>query len=209
MLASEIQIQANCIFAGENTITSFGQITALLLSLAPLWSLSVALYRWPRTRRRLERRRRRAALSLSLTHTQTMATDSIIDIIVPNPEFIPNPSSEGRDGKGKGKGGDGATTEHIETVTTALPVGECARPTRALQSAMRGGRARSRSQDPRSPSRTRPTSIVTVADARARARGAHTRAPTGSLLDAVPLPMSTAEEWNELATLVRAAEPGS
>ncbi|RDX54931.1 hypothetical protein OH76DRAFT_1397245 [Lentinus brumalis] len=57
--ASELQIKANCIFDGENSLTSFGQITALLLSLAPLWSLTVALYKWPEMQRKVARRRRR------------------------------------------------------------------------------------------------------------------------------------------------------
>ena len=169
------------------------QITALLLSLAPLWSLSVALYRWPQIRRRLERRRRRSA-ALSLTQT---TTGSVTDLIVPNPDFVPGADPpEYVTGKGAGKGEVAA--EHVEathTRTTALPSGERARPTRAraLQSAMRGGRARSRSQDPReqSPSRSR------------------RRTQTSSLLDAVAVPMSTAEEWNELATFGGASSPGS
>ncbi|KAI0691140.1 hypothetical protein C8T65DRAFT_85834 [Cerioporus squamosus] len=57
--SSELQIKANCIFEGENSLTSFGQITALLLSLAPLWSLTVALYKWPEMQRKLAQRRRR------------------------------------------------------------------------------------------------------------------------------------------------------
>ena len=35
-----------------------------------------------------------------------------------------------------------------------------------------------------------------------RARIGHTRMPTGSLME-VPLPVSTEEEWNELATFRR------
>ncbi|KAI0629929.1 hypothetical protein C8Q77DRAFT_1064531 [Trametes polyzona] len=58
-ISAELQIQANCIFDGENVISGFGQITALLLALQPLWSVTLAIYRWPATRRRLERRRRR------------------------------------------------------------------------------------------------------------------------------------------------------
>ena len=180
------------------------QITALLLSLAPLWSLSVALYRWPQTRRRLERRRRRsAALSLSLTRTHTQTTTgSVTDLIVPNPDFVPASADppEYDTGKGGGKGEGDVTVGHIDatqTRTTALPAGERARPTRAraLQSAMRGGRARSRSrsQDLRSRSQSR----------------ARRRTQTGSLLDAVAVPMSTAEEWNELATFGGASALGS
>ncbi|PIL34876.1 hypothetical protein GSI_02663 [Ganoderma sinense ZZ0214-1] len=208
IIASEIQIQANCLFTGENSITSFGQITALLLSLAPLWSLSVALYRWPQTRRRLERRRRRVALSnsLVLTRTQT-ATGSVTDLIVPNLDFASVADPDAGDGKGTEKGTEKgeATVEHIETTrTTALPAGERARPTRALQSAMRGGRARSRSQDPQPQSQSRSRSRG-PRGAGARSRASHVRAPTGSFLDAVPVPTSTAEEWNELATFGRSS----
>ncbi|RPD56700.1 hypothetical protein L226DRAFT_537871 [Lentinus tigrinus ALCF2SS1-7] len=56
---SELQIRANCIFDGENSIASFGQITALLLSLAPLWSLTVAVYKWHQMQVKLKRRRKR------------------------------------------------------------------------------------------------------------------------------------------------------
>ncbi|KAH9919156.1 uncharacterized protein BXZ73DRAFT_92098 [Epithele typhae] len=62
IIATERQIQENCLFQGENVISSFGQITALLLSLAPIWSLTVALYKWPALQRRLERQRRRELL---------------------------------------------------------------------------------------------------------------------------------------------------
>ncbi|KAI0350172.1 hypothetical protein OH77DRAFT_1431320 [Trametes cingulata] len=58
LISAEIQIKANCIFSGENTISSFGQITALLLAAQPLWSLIAALYRWPADQRRLARRQK-------------------------------------------------------------------------------------------------------------------------------------------------------
>jgi hypothetical protein len=45
--ASERQIQRNRIFDGENDLTGFGQMAALLLTLAPVWSLVVALYKYP------------------------------------------------------------------------------------------------------------------------------------------------------------------
>ncbi|KAI0369432.1 hypothetical protein BV20DRAFT_968016 [Pilatotrama ljubarskyi] len=64
LISAEIQIQTNCIFSGENTISSFGQITALLLAAQPLWSLIAALYRWPARQRRIARRRK---------HMQTLA----------------------------------------------------------------------------------------------------------------------------------------
>ncbi|KAH9849493.1 hypothetical protein C2E23DRAFT_888205 [Lenzites betulinus] len=59
IISAELQIRANCIFDGENTITSFGQITALLLAMQPLWSVTIAIYQWPSKQRRLERRSRR------------------------------------------------------------------------------------------------------------------------------------------------------
>jgi hypothetical protein len=59
--ASERQIQDNDIFDGENDLTGFGQMAALLLTLAPVWSLVVAIYKYPaildRKRRRLRRQR--------------------------------------------------------------------------------------------------------------------------------------------------------
>ncbi|KAI0671246.1 hypothetical protein C8Q78DRAFT_1131643 [Trametes maxima] len=59
IISAELQIQENCIFEGENLISSFGQITALLLAAQPMWSLTVALYRWPARQRREERKRKR------------------------------------------------------------------------------------------------------------------------------------------------------
>ncbi|KAI9068732.1 hypothetical protein FKP32DRAFT_1641846 [Trametes sanguinea] len=77
LISSELQIQANCIFSGENIISSFGQITALLLSAQPLWSLTVALYRWPAT---IERQRRlqqqRGGTSLLPTASPTVSSPS-------------------------------------------------------------------------------------------------------------------------------------
>ncbi|KAI8986292.1 hypothetical protein BD414DRAFT_546366 [Trametes punicea] len=56
LISVEIQIHANCIFYGENAISSFGQITALLLAAQPLWSLTVALYKLPLIRRNVRKR---------------------------------------------------------------------------------------------------------------------------------------------------------
>ncbi|KAI0345541.1 hypothetical protein BDW22DRAFT_1481783 [Trametopsis cervina] len=56
--ASEWQRAINCIFesdGGENNFGGLGQITAIFVALAPLWSLSVALYRYPSLRRRRRR----------------------------------------------------------------------------------------------------------------------------------------------------------
>ncbi|KAI0738827.1 hypothetical protein C8Q80DRAFT_212488 [Daedaleopsis nitida] len=83
IIASEIQIQANCIFDGENSITSFGQITALLLSLAPVWSLTVALYKWPEVQRKLERRKRHEQIRLQ----RTQSLNSPVDPAAHNPEL--------------------------------------------------------------------------------------------------------------------------
>ncbi|KAI0655457.1 hypothetical protein C8Q70DRAFT_923626 [Cubamyces menziesii] len=71
LIASEMQIQENCIFEGENMISSFGQITALLLAAQPMWSLTIALYRWPAAQRRLARRRRRDQPELAPVLPQT------------------------------------------------------------------------------------------------------------------------------------------
>ncbi|KAI0326220.1 hypothetical protein GY45DRAFT_1329192 [Cubamyces sp. BRFM 1775] len=83
LVASELQIQANCIFEGENMISSFGQITALLLAAQPMWSLTVALYRWPAAQRRLARRRRREQLELAPVLPQT-ATQASADHLSPS-----------------------------------------------------------------------------------------------------------------------------
>jgi len=68
IIQSELQIQANCIFTaeGENNFSGFGQITALLLALTPLWSLTLALYRYPSRLRKAERRRKALVQSLSV-----------------------------------------------------------------------------------------------------------------------------------------------
>ncbi|KAJ3549372.1 hypothetical protein NM688_g5182 [Phlebia brevispora] len=50
----EHQRSENAVFAGENDFKGFGQITAFLLSLAPLWTLFVGLYKYPALRRRLK-----------------------------------------------------------------------------------------------------------------------------------------------------------
>jgi len=43
----------------ENSFVDFGQITAVLLALTPLWSLIIALYKYPHLRQRLKREKRR------------------------------------------------------------------------------------------------------------------------------------------------------
>jgi hypothetical protein len=57
--ASERQIYMNPMFQGENSLMGFGQTAALLLALVPLWSLTVALYKYPaqiRQKRRIKRK---------------------------------------------------------------------------------------------------------------------------------------------------------
>ncbi|CAL1713793.1 unnamed protein product [Somion occarium] len=61
IITSEWQPKMNQIEDGENDFAGFGQITAILLSLAPLWSLTVALYRYPALRKTLRRRQLAAA----------------------------------------------------------------------------------------------------------------------------------------------------
>lgn len=58
-LVSERQIYMNPIFQGENSLMGFGQTAALLLALVPLWSLTIALYKYPaqiRQKRRIKRK---------------------------------------------------------------------------------------------------------------------------------------------------------
>ncbi|CAL1713781.1 unnamed protein product [Somion occarium] len=61
LISSEWQRSLNHISEGEDDFGGFGQVTAIFLSLAPLWSLSVALYKYPSLRRRQERHRQRVA----------------------------------------------------------------------------------------------------------------------------------------------------
>ncbi|KAI0088653.1 hypothetical protein BDY19DRAFT_178615 [Irpex rosettiformis] len=53
--ASEWQCARNHLFAGENNFGGLGQITAMSVSLAPLWSLVVALNKYPSLRRKRQR----------------------------------------------------------------------------------------------------------------------------------------------------------
>ncbi|KAI0073010.1 hypothetical protein K474DRAFT_1711093 [Panus rudis PR-1116 ss-1] len=59
LASSEWQRAENCVGQDEDDFGGFGQITAIFLALAPLWSLSVALYKYPSMRRRQERHRQR------------------------------------------------------------------------------------------------------------------------------------------------------
>ncbi|OSX57088.1 hypothetical protein POSPLADRAFT_1174552 [Postia placenta MAD-698-R-SB12] len=59
IIISEFQIQSNCIYSGENSLSGFGQITSVFLALTPVWSLIVALYRLPGKLRKAERGRAR------------------------------------------------------------------------------------------------------------------------------------------------------
>ncbi|THG96081.1 hypothetical protein EW026_g5682 [Hermanssonia centrifuga] len=58
IVSSEWQRSVNNPTPGENDFSGFGQITALLLSLAPAWSLTVAFYKYPSFKRKQESRRR-------------------------------------------------------------------------------------------------------------------------------------------------------
>jgi hypothetical protein len=67
--ASELQIHKNRIFIGENSLMGFGQTAALLLALVPLWSLTVALYKYPfKIQQRRRNRRREAQLEYERQH---------------------------------------------------------------------------------------------------------------------------------------------
>ncbi|GJE92576.1 hypothetical protein PsYK624_087310 [Phanerochaete sordida] len=53
--ASEIQMRDNCVFYGENSFGGLGQITAAGVSVVPLWSLCMALYKYPALRAKQKR----------------------------------------------------------------------------------------------------------------------------------------------------------
>ncbi|CCL99773.1 uncharacterized protein FIBRA_01795 [Fibroporia radiculosa] len=74
IVLSELQIRINCIFDGENNFGGFGQITALFLALTPVWSLTVALYRYPSQLRR--RRRRELEALAAAANVRTMSPDT-------------------------------------------------------------------------------------------------------------------------------------
>ncbi|CCL99762.1 uncharacterized protein FIBRA_01784 [Fibroporia radiculosa] len=76
IIASELQIRMNCIFSGENYFGGFGQITATFLAFTPIWSLTVALYRYPAELRK-QRRRELAARTSSLRHPSPAAVSRI------------------------------------------------------------------------------------------------------------------------------------
>ena len=74
------------------------QITALLLALAPLWSLTIALYQWPERQRRLERRKRREEYG-AYSHTAPPAGSSS----TPDQIHAPGAEPDGHSGEGKDK----------------------------------------------------------------------------------------------------------
>ncbi|KAF8969148.1 hypothetical protein BDZ97DRAFT_1915511 [Flammula alnicola] len=45
LVSSEVQVAKNCVLGGENTSWSFGQVAALLVALAPAWSIFAAIQR--------------------------------------------------------------------------------------------------------------------------------------------------------------------
>ncbi|EED80566.1 predicted protein [Postia placenta Mad-698-R] len=59
IVISELQIQWNCIYSGENSFSGFGQITAAFLAFTPIWSIIVALCRLPGELRKAESARAR------------------------------------------------------------------------------------------------------------------------------------------------------
>lgn len=69
--ASEMQKRKNCMFDGENDFGGLGQITAVGVSFVPLWSLAVALYKYPALRKKQREHLARAAGQAS------SSTDSI------------------------------------------------------------------------------------------------------------------------------------
>ncbi|PCH40458.1 hypothetical protein WOLCODRAFT_16544 [Wolfiporia cocos MD-104 SS10] len=85
ILMSEIQTWANCIFPGENDFGTFGQITALILALAPVWVLVAAVPKvWRRVRRAL-RTYRRTRESISNSPAAIGRPDSMaIELDPPN-----------------------------------------------------------------------------------------------------------------------------
>ncbi|OJT02168.1 hypothetical protein TRAPUB_7283 [Trametes pubescens] len=177
IISAEIQIQANCIFDGENVISSFGQITALLLSMQPLWSVIVAIYRLPARQRRIERRRKREQQqdqlqALDGAKAPLTPSTASLHITLPGnrPASIPSPV------RGRSRSVLVSADRFAPTAAVvAAPNGERGVPTPASPGRRRGGM-------------------------RSRAPATTTTTTTQAVID-VYIPRTRTEEWNELVSL--------
>ncbi|EIW52348.1 uncharacterized protein TRAVEDRAFT_156445 [Trametes versicolor FP-101664 SS1] len=175
IISAEIQIQANCIFDGENIISSFGQITALLLSMQPLWSVIVAVYRLPARQRRIERRRKREEQeqlqALDGAKAPLSPTTASLHITLPGngPTSAPGSPVRGRSRSVLVSADRFAPTAAV----VAAPNGERRVPTPASPGRRRGGM---------------------------RSRAPATTTGTHAVID-VYIPRTHTEEWNELVSL--------
>ena len=109
----------------------------LLLSLAPDWSLTVALYKWPEVQRKLERRKRQEQLRLQRTQSLNSPVDAPVGTGVGSA-----PADE-----------HGAIVDTIVPVVAATPGATIAPPTPIITSgATTRARTRRRLHGPRAPS---------------------------------------------------------
>ncbi|KAI0823273.1 hypothetical protein BC628DRAFT_1325548 [Trametes gibbosa] len=171
IISAELQIRVNCIFDGENTINSFGQITALLLAMQPLWSVTIAIYRWPSKQRRIERRNRR--------EQKNPQQASIA------PKAPPSPSS---------------SLPHLlsESPTQARALSPVrGRSRSALVAPDRGAPANVMVAAPRC-DRGVP---ATAASSTLASESAHPRRPVAYTLNDVYIPRTATEEWTDLVSL--------
>ncbi|KAF9810508.1 hypothetical protein IEO21_06869 [Rhodonia placenta] len=121
IVISELQIQWNCIYSGENSFSGFGQITAAFLAFTPIWSIIVALCRLPGELRKAERAR---------TRGRARATEELA--LLAHPDHGPEPEPE-----------DSATSSWLATPRAVWNRMRSASPTLRQRAA---SRLRSRSQ---------------------------------------------------------------
>ncbi|THH31596.1 hypothetical protein EUX98_g2587 [Antrodiella citrinella] len=140
LISSELQRTINPIFEGENDFGGFGQVTAVLLSLAPAWSLTIAIYKYPSRRKREERHRLRAAAQRerSRERGESVLCEDRASVLLHNasPKHSPKAFAHSR-----------ATTTGSTVVGEEYEMGE-QRPTRipVIEAAMDRGRSRTERQ---------------------------------------------------------------
>ena len=166
------------------------QITALLLSLAPLWNLIIAVYKWLRRQRKLKRRREREQArqaqssnsnhdTSNSTHEQSMLNSDVIDISI---------STEVALAVSRG--------QVVDSIVLAAPGLDRATPILSNNTARAQGRGRSRR--PRTSERSRSRSTVR---SYAAAVSAHENTRIPPTLAGILL--TSPAEWDEFGRVPR------
>ncbi len=164
-------------FGNHSMLNLQYQITALLLSMQPLWSVIVAIYRLPARQRRIERRRKREQQqdqlqALDGAKAPLTPSTASLHITLPGnrPASIPSPV------RGRSRSVLVSADRFAPTAAVvAAPNGERGVPTPASPGRRRGGM-------------------------RSRAPATTTTTTTQAVID-VYIPRTRTEEWNELVSL--------